>query len=674
MSKIWNSLRGKKSKFADPTSSTSNPQKDSSVDILSKVGLQVLAVFGGSPAQAAGLIPFFDVIIGVDESSLFTSDKKEGTKCFVQHLEAHLDKPVSLQVFNTKVLETRQVLLTPTHKWGGRGILGCFVCSTTVLEAKAKCVHVVGVAEDSPVYGVLKAERDYIVGYRHPGELQRKLVESEGTLQMVVREALRCKQGKAMTLFFLVYNSEENSLKEIEVPLPISGKVGVAVACGVAHMISAARSDLVTGSSGASLSRSTFDCVPDKGTNGEEPRIDKLPLFEPSQFLCVIPGTDLPSSSENTKNKESQQHNPISPSAAFHASQLESSKRTLSTLRPLESLSPEPNLNDSPPSFPCHISVMDEKPTACEEYPRYSSTCFSIPPEDSCTQNEGDLKEKEQKEFSDPIHISPSSFGNQSITSVSSSHLGKRDAALNDASHEIPHLIFQSPPPEVSSSAKESSYQAPASLTRCESEGITSISKSPSPHVAERNDAIKSKSAGRLALMDPVQFYLTEPGFIPIAAPPSSLFPLLFNSSEQIPVEVTHGASIVAQQCETVSPIGLDRAQAGPTENQGGSPIQQNADFELPVSHLHPSKENNEVEAAAQNESKTSFPGEVLQSTFSQEKMDENCESMGQRHMEIEEDDTSERKSLEGTCRNTTIPSPLCFPPHNVVMKFKRKI
>lgn len=78
----------------------------------------VLEVHPSSPAEAAGLKPFEDYIIGSDSllhacEDLFTL------------IEAHENRALKLYVYNTTDDTCREVTLVPSGNWGGEGSLGC---------------------------------------------------------------------------------------------------------------------------------------------------------------------------------------------------------------------------------------------------------------------------------------------------------------------------------------------------------------------------------------------------------------------------------------------------------------------------------------------------------------------------------------------------------------------
>ncbi|KAG0421490.1 hypothetical protein HPB47_002616, partial [Ixodes persulcatus] len=78
----------------------------------------VLDVSPQSPAEAAGLRPYGDYIIGSD------SVLHESEDLFTL-IDAHEGRPLKLYVYNTDSDSCRELSITPNKAWGGDGSLGC---------------------------------------------------------------------------------------------------------------------------------------------------------------------------------------------------------------------------------------------------------------------------------------------------------------------------------------------------------------------------------------------------------------------------------------------------------------------------------------------------------------------------------------------------------------------
>lgn len=73
----------------------------------------------GSPGQLAGLEPFFDFIVDIENTRL---DQDNDT--LKELLRNGIDKPLSMSVYSSKTQAFRKVTITPSTNWGGQGHLG----------------------------------------------------------------------------------------------------------------------------------------------------------------------------------------------------------------------------------------------------------------------------------------------------------------------------------------------------------------------------------------------------------------------------------------------------------------------------------------------------------------------------------------------------------------------
>lgn len=72
-----------------------------------------------SPADAAGLLPYSDYILGTPEGVL------HGEGGLSELVEDHIGRPLRLYVYNNEYNVTREVTIQPSRDWGGEGALGC---------------------------------------------------------------------------------------------------------------------------------------------------------------------------------------------------------------------------------------------------------------------------------------------------------------------------------------------------------------------------------------------------------------------------------------------------------------------------------------------------------------------------------------------------------------------
>ncbi|XP_055270586.1 Golgi reassembly-stacking protein 1 isoform X3 [Moschus berezovskii] len=71
-----------------------------------------------SPAALAGLRPYTDYVVGSDQILQESED-------FFSLIESHEGKPLKLMVYNSESDSCREVTVTPNAAWGGEGSLGC---------------------------------------------------------------------------------------------------------------------------------------------------------------------------------------------------------------------------------------------------------------------------------------------------------------------------------------------------------------------------------------------------------------------------------------------------------------------------------------------------------------------------------------------------------------------
>ncbi|KAL8788674.1 MAG: hypothetical protein Q9195_007175 [Heterodermia aff. obscurata] len=79
----------------------------------------ILDVLPSSPADAAGLLPYSDYIVGTPEGAV------HGEAGLGELVEDYLSRSLRLYVYNHEYGVTRTVSITPSRSWGGTGALGC---------------------------------------------------------------------------------------------------------------------------------------------------------------------------------------------------------------------------------------------------------------------------------------------------------------------------------------------------------------------------------------------------------------------------------------------------------------------------------------------------------------------------------------------------------------------
>ncbi|KTG37834.1 hypothetical protein cypCar_00041158 [Cyprinus carpio] len=123
-------------------------------------GYHVLRVQENSPGHRAGLEPFFDFIVSINNSRL---NKDNDTLKDV--LKASVEKPVKMLVYSSKTLELREATVTPSNMWGGQGLLGVSIRFCSFEGANENVWHVLDVEPNSPAaLAGLRPHTDYIIG------------------------------------------------------------------------------------------------------------------------------------------------------------------------------------------------------------------------------------------------------------------------------------------------------------------------------------------------------------------------------------------------------------------------------------------------------------------------------------------------------------------------------
>ncbi|KAM5281100.1 LOW QUALITY PROTEIN: Golgi reassembly-stacking protein 1 [Ctenodactylus gundi] len=187
-------------------------------------GFHLHGVQENSPAQQAGLEPYFDFIITIGHSRL---NKENDTLKAL--LKANVEKPVKLEVFNMKTMKVREVEVVPSNMWGGQGLLGASVRFCNFRRASEHVWHVLDVEPSSPAaLAGLCPYTDYVVGS------DQILQESEDFFSLI-----ESHEGKPLKL--MVYNSESDSCREVTVTPNAAwggeGSLGCGIGYGYLHRI-----------------------------------------------------------------------------------------------------------------------------------------------------------------------------------------------------------------------------------------------------------------------------------------------------------------------------------------------------------------------------------------------------------------------------------------------------
>ncbi|XP_073720316.1 Golgi reassembly-stacking protein 1b isoform X1 [Misgurnus anguillicaudatus] len=189
-----------------------------------EAGYHVHGIQENSPAQRAGLEPFFDFILSVGHTRL----NKE-SDMLKDLLKANIEKPVRMEVYSSKMMKIRELEVIPSNMWGGQGLLGASVRFCTFHGANHNVWHVLDMEPNSPAaLAGLKPYSDYIVG------ADQVLQDSEDFFTLI-----EASEGKPLKL--LVYNTQTDGCREIHITPNGAwggeGSLGCGIGFGYLHRI-----------------------------------------------------------------------------------------------------------------------------------------------------------------------------------------------------------------------------------------------------------------------------------------------------------------------------------------------------------------------------------------------------------------------------------------------------
>lgn len=189
-------------------------------------GYHVHGVQPDSPAQLAGLQPFFDFILSLDNKRL-----NEENDLLKELLKANVERAVRMQVYSTKTTRLRELEVMPSNMWGGQGLLGASVRFCSYHGANENVWHILDVEASSPAaLAELQPHIDYIVG------ADQVLQDSEDFFSLI-----EAHEGKPLKL--LVYNTQTDACREVVVTPNGAwggeGSLGCGIGYGYLHRIPA---------------------------------------------------------------------------------------------------------------------------------------------------------------------------------------------------------------------------------------------------------------------------------------------------------------------------------------------------------------------------------------------------------------------------------------------------
>lgn len=181
-------------------------------------GYHVHGVQPNSPAEKAGLQPYFDFILTLDNRRL-----NEENDLLKEVLKANMERTVRMEVYSTKFMRVREVEVVPSNMWGGQGLLGASVRFCSYQGANENVWHVLDVEVSSPAaLAGLQPHNDYIIG------ADQVLQDSEDFFSLI-----EAHEGKALKL--MVYNTQTDSCRDVVVtPNGAWGGEG-SLGCGIGY-------------------------------------------------------------------------------------------------------------------------------------------------------------------------------------------------------------------------------------------------------------------------------------------------------------------------------------------------------------------------------------------------------------------------------------------------------
>eukprot|EP00978_Attheya_sp_CCMP212_P037200 scaffold173826_cov62-Attheya_sp.AAC.1 len=205
-------------------------------DGIDTLGYRVLGVQPSSPASAAGLVSFFDFLVGANGKMLLGSPEgmAEGDEYddvdFPLLLRDSLDQELELLVWNIKSQSQRLVKITPSDSWGGTGLLGVTIRLDDYAGADERLIRVLSVEHNSPAaIAGLTPQLDYLLGTTTVSFDKDELLAA--VLQLHV--------DRVVELY--VYNTESDVVRVVTLMPTMSwggrGLLGAQVGTGYLHML-----------------------------------------------------------------------------------------------------------------------------------------------------------------------------------------------------------------------------------------------------------------------------------------------------------------------------------------------------------------------------------------------------------------------------------------------------
>ncbi|CAH0519095.1 unnamed protein product [Peronospora belbahrii] len=201
-------------------------------------GFRILGIQEQSPASTVGFVSFFDFIL---EANGIRLDTRDATLLeLIAHSE---DRAMQLRVFNVKSQTTRELYLTPSRNWPGKGLLGVTIRFDSYEGAEDQLLHVLNVAESSPAKRAgLRAGSDYLLGT--PERVFTDVEDLHDEIMDALNGSFQC----------FVYNSLDDQVRVVSI-VPTErwggdGLLGAEVGHGYLHRLPSICRDTIGSSVG----------------------------------------------------------------------------------------------------------------------------------------------------------------------------------------------------------------------------------------------------------------------------------------------------------------------------------------------------------------------------------------------------------------------------------------
>jgi hypothetical protein len=192
-------------------------------------GYRVINVHSGSPCHEAQLDVFFDFVVKANEVLL---DRE--SDAFMALIRSSQEQQLRLTIYSVKTNSTRDVIITPSNRWGGPnkppGTLGATIRFDQVQTPDEHAWHVLDIHPNSPAaLAGLNSHVDYILS------AVDLIFKDEGDLEYVISRMAN------KPVEFYVYNASTDSVREVSItPNPSwggDGMLGCDIGRGILHRL-----------------------------------------------------------------------------------------------------------------------------------------------------------------------------------------------------------------------------------------------------------------------------------------------------------------------------------------------------------------------------------------------------------------------------------------------------